>query len=410
MSKSIYFSGQPLFAYLLQYINRDKIIQIAREGDYDRYTKKLNGYTHLITLLFAVLKGYNSLREIIMGMIGEVNKVEHLGIKYVARRSTLAKANNRRSPDFFEEIYFYLLRRLQSFLPDSRSGHDLIKGLYIIDSTTIPLFGDILKGVGRTPNSGRRKGGVKVHTVIRAEEGVPRLVNITAATTHDAKLMSLLNDLPKGSIIAMDRGYNNYSFFREATEREITYVTKAKSNMRYRTLSVQTVIDEESPQKQCYEVRDILLVDKDKNEVKVRMISYQEPNKPNKVVLLTNNFESSPAFIAFIYLRRWQIESLYKQLKQNFQLRYFFGESENAIRTQIWVTLIANLLLMVVKARTTRKWSFSNLVSVVRNSLMYYIDLYYFLADPEKALNEYNRARAKSPPKWTLFGKEGLDF
>ena len=130
MSKSTYFNGQPIFSALLSLLSRDKIEQIATQGDYDRYTKKLDAYTHLVTLLFAVLKGYDSLREIIIGLLGETHKLRHLGITYVARRSTLAEANERRSADFFEKVYFALFECIKSFLPDSRNKRQ--KDIFII--------------------------------------------------------------------------------------------------------------------------------------------------------------------------------------------------------------------------------------------------------------------------------------
>ena len=113
--------------------------------------------------------------------------------------------------------------------------------------------------------------------------------------------------------------------------------------------------------------------------------------------------ELEPEEIIAIYLRRWQIESLFKQLKQNFPLRYFFGESVNAIKTQIWVTLIANLLLSVIRKRIRHKWSFSNLVTMIRQTLMYYIDLYMFCEDPEKAWLKIINHSNLSPPEPTLF-------
>ena len=137
--------------------------------------------------------------------------------------------------------------------------------------------------------------------------------------------------------------------------------------------------------------------------IRARLITYQERGTKDSIRLLTNDFDSEAADIALIYTHRWQIEMHYKQLKQNFQLRYFFGDSRNAIRTQIWVTLIANLLLMYVKARTRRKWSFSNLVSVIRHTLMYYVNLYHFLEEPEKALIEFNKSQQNAPPRRGLF-------
>ena len=406
MSKSIYFNGQPIFSHLLSLLSRDKIEQIAAEGDYDRYTKKFDAYTHLVTLLFAVLKGHDSLREIVIGLLGETHKLGHLGIMYVARRSTLAEANERRSAEFFEKVYYGLFERVKPFLLDSRNKRQ--KDLFIIDSTTISLFSDIFKGVGRTPASGRRKGGVKVHTVLRANEEPPYQLNITDASKHDSQYMNMLESVPKGSTIAMDRGYTNYAFFRKATQNGVTYVTKAKKNMVYKTLMLYRETAN-SPQKQEYEVRTIVFGEKKREGqeeaplIRARLITYQERGAKDPIRLLTNDFDSEATDIALIYTHRWQIEMHYKQLKQNFQLHYFFGDSRNAIRTQIWVTLIANLLLMYVKARTRRKWSFSNLVSVIRHTLMYYVNLDHFLEEPEKALIEFNKSQQNAPPRRGLF-------
>ena len=139
MSKSIYFNGQPIFSHLLSLLSRDKIEQIAAEGNYDRYTKKFDAYTHLVTLLFAVLKGHDSLREIVIGLLGETHKLGHLRITYVARRSTLAEANERRSAEFFEKVYYGLFEHVKPFLPDSRNKP--AEGfIYLFDSTTILCF------------------------------------------------------------------------------------------------------------------------------------------------------------------------------------------------------------------------------------------------------------------------------
>ena len=134
-----------------------------------------------------------------------------------------------------------------------------------------------------------------------------------------------------------------------------------------------------------------------------RKVEYWEKGKKQSVVLLTNNFELDAEEIIAIYKRRWQIELLFKQLKQNFPLKYFYGESVNAIKTQIWVTLIANLLLSIVRKKVKRDWSFSNLVTMVRQTLMYYINLYSFCENHEKAWLKIIQKRSQSPPIPSLF-------
>lgn len=380
MCKVTTFSGQPQYLQLLNLINRAKICKISQKEGYDRYVKKLNGHTHFVALLFAVLMGYDSLRELVIGMMAEARKLQHLGIDYLIRRSTIADANNRRPSKFFEQIYYTLYNRYKDVLSDSRS-EEWVKRLYILDSTTITLFSNILKGAGRNPKTGKKKGGIKAHTVIKAAENVPCLVRFTSAATHDQIMLKYLA-LPSGSIIAIDRAYIDYKVFEQFTERGIIYVTKMKKNLIYKTLSHQYRITPDG----LVSMR-ISIVEFSKDDIihKARIIEYWEKGKKDSVRLLTNDMDFEPEQIKAIYDRRWQIELLFKQLKQNFQLRYFYGESVNAIETQIWVTMIANLLLTVVHKRIHRKWAFSNMVTMVRQMLMYYIDIYAFLEDPEAA-------------------------
>jgi transposase len=317
----------------------------------------------------------------------------------MVKRSTLSEANARRSHQFFAKVYSHLYQKYHKFLPDSRKHRSWDHLLHIMDSTTISLFSNVLKGVGRHPKSGKKKGGIKVHTLLKAQEGLPYDVHFTSAATHDHVMLHKLK-LTNGSFLAMDRAYIDYKVFEQLTQQGVFYVTKMKKNQRYQE------------QQGCYYVNSegrIVLNDseviftKEALTHQSRKVSYWESGKAQPVVLLTNNFELPAEEIIEIYHRRWQIELLFKQLKQNFPLKYFYGESENAIKIQIWVALIANLLLSVVKRKIQRKWSFSNLVTMIRQALMSYINLYSFCEQPEKAWLALIKARQKSPPIPTLF-------
>lgn len=396
MRKVTTFSGQPQYLQLLNLTSRSKICKISQSEGYDRYVKKLNGYTHFVSLLFAVLMRYDSLRELVIGMMAEASKLQHLGIDYLIRRSTLADANNRRPSTFFAKIYYQLYNQYKSLLADSRC-ESWIKRLYIMDSTTITLFSNILKGAGRNPKTGRKKGGIKAHTVIKAEENVPCLVRFTSAATHDHVMLKYLS-LPIGSIIAIDRAYIDYHIFQQFTQKGIIYVTKMKKSLVYKTLSSNYVVTPEGVVSM-----KISIVEFTKGDIvhKARIIEYWEREKKDSIRLMTNDMEFEPMQIKEIYDRRWQIESLFKQLKQNFQLRYFYGESVNAIETQIWVTMIANLLLTIVHKQLKRKWAFSNMVTMIRQMLMYYIDLYAFLENPEGAWKDKIKEMHIGPPEKT---------
>ena len=401
MGKSSNFFGQPIYGQLIKSLDREKIVEMSRKHGGEKYVKSFDGYTHLLTMLYAVIQRFDSLREIETSMTAEVRKLHHVGIDTVPKRSTLSDANARRSEKFFEEVYRDLYDANRDILSsDSRrnGSEEWIKRLRIIDSTTVSLFSNaIFKGVGRHPKTGRKKGGVKVHAVIHANEGVPCDVQFTSAATNDSFMLAP-SHYKRDEIAAMDRAYINYAKFEELTDRGVVYVTKMKKNLNYEVL-----VDcmRQNPQG-LMEYREQVVVFR-KGEINhiARIITYVDIKKgkqPKLISLLTNDFDMALETIVAIYRRRWQIESLFKQIKQNFPLRYFYGESANAIKIQIWVTLIANLLLSVLQSTLKRRWSFSGLPTIVRIVLMYYLNLEKFLNRPDADLNIMLAEASESPP------------
>lgn len=211
--------------------------------------------------------------------------------------------------------------------------------------------------------------------------------------------------LHKGDIMAMDRAYIDYEKFEQLTQRGVIYVTKMKKSLKY---SIESDIMYQTPDG-LMEVR-IQFVTFTKT-VKggeaihhhARIITYVDEKKHKLISLLTNDMDSDSNKIIAIYRKRWEIELLFKQMKQNFPLKYFYGESANAIKIQIWVTLIANLLLMVMRKGLTRKWSFSGLATMIRITLMYYVDFYSLFNNPEKDWEMILAQASGSPPEPSLF-------
>jgi hypothetical protein len=382
MGKGTNFSGQPLFNQLLFFISRSKIAKIARKHEAERYVKKFTTYHHVIVMLFCVIEGYHSLREVILGLLSNAHKLSHLGLSYLVRRSTLSEANARRQSAVFADIYMDVYHRHGSRLADSRLSKLDIKRLYAMDSTTITLFKAILKGCGRLSKDGKKKGGIKAHTIINLNDNMPCFVRYTEAVRHDHILLQEV-DLPQESFIVFDRGYVNYSEYERFTKGMIYYVTRLKDNAVYETGEEFNIPDDADAG--ILKDEEIILTYGEKNELKhrCRRIAYWDAENKRLLVFLTNNFELSAMQIALIYKKRWQIELLFKQLKQNFPLKYFLGDNQNAIEIQIWMSMLANLLIMLVKSQVKRKWAFSNLVSVIRQQLMSYIDIYRFLENPE---------------------------
>ena len=408
MGKSIHFSGQPLYCQVIKMLDKSKILRTSREKGGERYVKSFDGWTHLVVMLYAVIMRFDSLREISTSLQAEARKLCHLGISVMTSRSTLADANKRRPETVFEAIYQDLYATYRSRLSsDSRSRNEpkWMKRLQIIDSTTISLFSNLLfKGVGRHPKTGKKKGGIKVHTVIHANEGVPSDIKFTSAATNDS-FMLRPSTLSKGDIMAMDRAYIDYQKFEQMTQRGVIYVTKMKKNLKFNILS-DTMYQTPNGLMEV-RVQQVTFIKQLKTRETIthqaRVITYVDEKKHKLIALLTNDIESDPTEIIAIYRKRWEIELLFKQMKQNFPLKYFYGESVNAIKIQIWVTLIANLLLMIMQRGLTRSWSFSGLATMVRITLMYYVDFYSLFNHPEKDWESVIEAAAERCQQETLF-------
>jgi hypothetical protein len=395
MGKSTNFSGQPIFNQLLNFIDKSEVKKIGKSSGAERYVKKFSTYNHLVVLLFTAFEGYSSIRETILGLLANAHKLSHLGLNYLVRRSTLSEANQRRCSQVFGEIYMSVYRKHAQSLTDSRLSDTDLKRLYIMDSSTLSLFKDILKGVGRNPKEGRKKGGIKAHTIIKASENVPCLVRYSEAARHDHKFLEEALHLAPGSIITFDKGYVDYAKYEEFTHQGIYYVTRLKDNALYKARKEYEIPD--GTDDGVLKDEEIILAYglNKKKEHRARRVAYWDGKNERLFEFVTNNFEMSAEKVALIYKKRWQIELLFKQLKQNFPLKYFLGDNENAIESQIWAAMLANLLISLLKSKVKRNWAFSNLVSIVRQQLMNYINVYKFLEDPEKSWLEVIKEKEK---------------
>ena len=383
MVKSKNFSGQPIFNQLIKFIDKSEIRKIAKQHGAERYVKKFTTYNHIVVMLFVAFEGYHSIREVILGLLANAHKLSHLGLSYLVRRSTFSEANQRRSSKVFGDIYMSVYRKYCTSLADSRLSDADLRRLYIMDSTTISLFKDILRGVGRNPKEGKKKGGIKAHTIIKSSENVPCLIRYSEAARHDHMFLDEVFSLEAGSIITFDKGYVDYATYQAFTLSKIWYVTRLKDNAIYEAREEYDIPDDADSGVLKDEEIVLFYGDNKQLQHRARRIAYWDSENARLFEFITNNFELPAEKVALIYKKRWQIELLFKQLKQNFPLKYFLGDNENAIEIQIWTAMLANLLITLVRSRVNRRWAFSNLVSIIRQQLMNYINIYYFLEDPE---------------------------
>jgi len=391
MGKSTTFFGQPIFSQMLGLLTKSKIMERAKEHKSDHYCKRFSTFQHLITMVYGVTSGCNSLRELCGGIVSYGDKISHCKFDYSPKRSTISDANKRRDCVVFENIYDDLVKEYLPDLSDSHKQLVIDKKVYAIDSTTIALFQPIFECVGRNPANGKRKGGIKSHQKLDMQAGIPVKVYHSNAREHDSLFIQKEGVMKKGEVALFDKAYNNYALFDQWNKDEIFFVTRLKNNAK-ETLLEEFELAQATPDNILRDAK-IALKYKDnqrqEKQVELRMVSFYHEEKNKVYYFLTNLFDLPSEQIAMLYKKRWEIELLFKKIKQNFPLQYFYGENKNAIQIQIWCTLIALLLITFMKKQLTKSWSFSNLVSLMQKHLFSYVKFTDFFNNVDAFAKEF---------------------
>ncbi len=380
MKQNTKLSGRPVICQLFSFIPEEIIKQAVTEHNSDYYYKTLTTKKQFIFLLYGVITRCNSLNSLCKNLLFLENKLMYLGVDKFPAVSTLSDANINRSSDVFGKIYFLLYQHYQKILSDSFTNFFIQKEVdaskvVLFDATTISLFVDIFKGAGRNPINGKKKGGLKMQTSIPLSGSVPDVIHLQPAAKNDKTFLGQLNH-PRGTIYVFDKGYVNYSKFEQWSEEGKFYVTRINDNAVYK------VIDNKSNDVIDYStggvVKDEIILLNNSNlekEHKARLVSYKDPLTGKILKFISNIFDCSALTIALLYKCRWSIEVLFKQLKQNFELTYFFSDSHEGIKTQVWIALIANLLFTVIHKMIKECEQFITIVSMASNNMGSYICL-----------------------------------
>jgi len=395
MGKTTTFVGQHLFAQILSLADKNSLAPVIKQAKANRYYKSITCYDHFASMMFAVLSGCTSLREICISMEAMDGKLNHIGMEKAPAKSTLADANKNRASAVFGQIYQHLYARYKPHLSDSTLPVFIREKLFIIDSTVFSLFKAILKTSGKHAADGKKKGGIKKNTMLEASSLMPVLIRFNAAADNDQQFLKFI-ELPEGSFLTFDKGYNNYQRFADFTARIIYFITRQKENAKYKTVS-EILLTKDTPDTVLKEevIEQSYKDEAGKQQIlKLRRIAWWDKEEERVYEFLTNNFEQDAKTIADIYRYRWQIELFFKKLKQNCPLAYFVGDNQNAIEIQIWCSLIAILLVTVIHSANKSKLAFSNLMTLIRIHLTNYISLKDLIA-----LHNKNRCRRKNVPK-----------
>ena len=367
-----------LFNQLLQHFPRTEFASLVQQHLAERAAKGFTCWTQFVAMMFCQLAHADSLREICNGLACAEGKLVHLGIANAPNKSTLSYANQHRPAALFEDLFYTSLNRFheQEGLGARKSKFRFKNKLLSLDSTTISLCLDLFPWA----QFRRAKGGVKAHVLLDHDDYLPSYVLITEAKRSDVRVAQSL-DLNAGSIVAMDRGYNDYELFGKWTDRGVFFVTRLKDNAAY-----EVVASAEAPLPRNIRADEIIgftgaQASKNCPHPMRRVVVWDEENQ-REIVLLTNLLDFGPTTIAAIYKDRWEIELFFKALKQNLKVKTFVGTSRNALLIQIWTALIAILLLKWLHPLSKAQWSFSNLASLLRMNLFTYRNLSRWLENP----------------------------
>ncbi len=396
--------GQPIFKQLIKLLPRDQFDVFVHQCKTDRYYKSFYSWDQLVVMLFGIFSRCDSMGEVCDGMRALAGKLNYLGMDSSPSKSTVGDALRDRDNELFKLYYFALIEYFKPLLSVSRKEKISFEKFYAFDSTTIALFSDVMKGVGRNPKGeGKKKGGLKVHMLTDIHADTAVFAKISEAKMHDKKFLQHLNPT-KGSMLVFDKAYNYYKQFAEWTEEGVYFVCRLKENAK---AEVQDILFDEKlkkDEKGVYRIERILLrykEDKQEKTICLRLVFYRD-EQGRKYKFITNNWDITAEEVALIYKYRWTIETTFKKLKQNFQLHFFYSDTENGIKTQIWCTLIAHLLLNVIRAITKSKKAFSTIAALIRIHLISHLELSWVITEGRRAYVKRRKSHNKSPSEVQL--------
>ena len=365
-----------LFAQVLSLVSRRDFRKAVGYRGAERAAKGFSCWDQFVAMLFCQLGGANSLREICGGLATALGKLQHLGLAKAPARSTLSYANSHRPWELFEDVFHSLLGQAQAVAAKHKRKFRFKNPLRSIDASTIHLCREVFDWA----RYGRTKGAIKLHMMLDHQGCLPGWACITEGKVHDVTPVKTLRLAP-GTIVAMDRAYNDYTLFGQWCHAGVYFVTRMKSNTAYRVIDWRIV-----PLNNNVLFDEVIELDSIKGRKECpqrlrRVVVWDEVNG-REIVLLTNQLSFAAGTIGRIYKERWQIELFFKALKQTLKVKTFVGTSENAVKVQIWTALIAMLLLKLMQLRSTFGWSLSNLAAMLRMNLLTYRELWSWLDEP----------------------------
>lgn len=383
--------GNSIFGQILSLFDRNIFKGLVNLHQADKYNKGFSCWDHFVSMIFCQMAYAKSLREICFGLKSCLNKTIHLGMIRLPTKSNLSYANSHRPWELYRDLFYSFLTKVQSLGFSKKKRFQFKNKLYSMDGSII----DLCISMFDWAHYRTTKGAIKLHLLLDHDGYLPVFLNITDGKTHEVNIAKELS-FPSESIIAVDRGYIDYSLFNQWTNNRIWFVTRLKSNTAYEVVDVRippkyrNIISDEIIKFTGYKASK-------KCPVLLRKVVAWDPIKSREVLFLTNNLKLGASTIAAIYKDRWEIEIFFKTIKQQLKIKTFVGTTANSVKIQIWTALITILILKYLKFKSKFNWSLSNMVALLRMNLMVYTDFLAWLDNP------FPHAREPDGMQLTLF-------
>ncbi len=371
------YEGQIVFSQLIEFFPNHEFRKCVElyQGNY--YVKSFSCWDQFLCMVFAQLTYRESLRDIETCMRALQNKLYHMGIRGNISRSTLAYANEKRDWRIYADFAKILIHEAKKLYINEPFGVDIDETVYALDSTTI----DLCLSLFTWAQFRKHKGAIKMHTLLNLRGSIPEFIRITDGKVHDVNILDELFPEP-GSLYIMDRGYTDFARLYIITRCLAFFIIRAKSNLDFRRISSNPI--DRSTGLLCDQT--IVLTGIKTSQFypeKLRRVKYHDSETNKTLVFLTNNFNISAVTIAELFRCRWQIELFFKWIKQHLRIKAFYGTSENAVKTQIWIALSTYLLVAIMKKVLKIELSLYTILQILSVTIFEKMPILQVLTDNE---------------------------
>jgi hypothetical protein len=378
-------SGQTIFSQLMEFIPTYEFRQCVKRYNGNYKVKSFSCWNQFLTMAFAQLTYRESLRDIQACLRVAQNKLYHMGFRGKISRNTLANANQIRDWRIYADFAQVLISIARPLYAKDNFGLELEQTVYALDSTII----DLCLSLFPWATFRKRKGAIKLHTLLDLHGSIPTLIFITHGKFHDVKILDNLLIEP-GAIYIMDRGYLDFARLHKIHQSSAFFLTRAKKIFNFKRRYSHDV--DKDTGIQCDQTIALMgFYSKKDYPEKLRRIRLLDPETRKRLIFLTNNFKLPAKTITDLYRCRWQVELFFKWIKQHLRIKAFYGTSENAVKTQIWIAISVYVLVAIVKKRMKLDLSLYTILQILSVNLFEKIPLYQAFSDQNyKQFMSYN--------------------